>query len=146
MLQKIKQATITLVATMLLAFPVLAPVTVHAVTSDPLTNGLCNGLDNAQGGDADPNSENASCTTGDTETTGRINNIIHLVINLFSLIVGAVSIIMIIYGGFKYITSGGNDSSVSGAKNTIVYALIGLVIVALAQVIVRFVLAKATSV
>jgi hypothetical protein len=53
---------------------------------------------------------------------------------------------MIIYGGFRYVTSGGNDASVSGAKNTIIYALIGLVIVALAQVIVHFVLAKALTV
>ena len=52
---------------------------------------------------------------------------------------------MIIVGGFKYITSGGNDGNVSTAKNTILYAVIGLVIVALAQIIVRYVLGKATG-
>ena len=52
---------------------------------------------------------------------------------------------MIIVGGFRYITSGGNDTSVTSAKNTILYAIIGLVVVALAQLIVRFTLSKLTS-
>ncbi|MEK7561344.1 MAG: pilin [Patescibacteria group bacterium] len=62
------------------------------------------------------------------------------IINLISIIVGVVAVIMIIFGGFKYITSGGKEESVKGAKNTILYGLIGLVIVALAQIIVKFVL------
>jgi len=74
----------------------------------------------------------------------RVNEIIKLVINFFSFIVGVVAVIMVIIGGFKYITSGGESSNVAGAKNTILYAIIGLIIVALAQVIVRFVLGKAT--
>jgi hypothetical protein len=52
---------------------------------------------------------------------------------------------MIIYAGFRYVSSGGNDDAVKGAKNTILYAIIGLVIVALAQIIVHFVLAKTTK-
>jgi len=147
MFKKLKEIIVTLAASTLVLTPVLATATAHAV--DPhntaTTNALCNGLDNANGGDVtDPSAANTTCTSDSSSNTS-INNVIHTVINLFSLIVGAVSIIMIIYGGFKYVTSGGNDSSVGSAKNTIVYALIGLVIVALAQVIVRFVLAKATA-
>jgi hypothetical protein len=52
---------------------------------------------------------------------------------------------MIIWGGLKYITSGGDSGNVTGAKNTILYAIIGLIIVALAQFIVRFVLSKTTG-
>jgi hypothetical protein len=52
---------------------------------------------------------------------------------------------MIIWGGFKYITSGGDSNNVSGAKNTIIYAIIGLVIVALAQLIVHFVISQSTA-
>ena len=69
-------------------------------------------------------------------------------INIFSLVVGVVSVIMIIIGGFRYIISGGDSSSVQGAKNTILYAIVGLLIVVFAQVIIRFVLtnvAPATS-
>jgi hypothetical protein len=56
-----------------------------------------------------------------------------------------VAVVMIIIGGLKYITSGGDSGNVTGAKNTILYAIIGLVIVALAQFIVRFVLSKTTG-
>jgi hypothetical protein len=86
----------------------------------------------------------ASATS--SNSTSAVSTLINEVITIFSWVVGSISIIMIIYGGFRYVTSGGNDQSVSGAKNTIVYALIGLVIVALAQVIVHYVLAKATTV
>ena len=61
------------------------------------------------------------------------------------VIVGVVAVIMIIVGGLKYITSGGDSGNISGAKNTILYAVIGLIFVALAQVIVRFVLARSTN-
>jgi len=71
-----------------------------------------------------------------------VANTIKVVINILSLIVGVVAVIMIIIGGFKYIISGGDSNSISSAKNTILYAIIGLVIVALAQVIVKFVLQK----
>jgi hypothetical protein len=49
---------------------------------------------------------------------------------------------MIIVGGVKYITSQGESSNITAAKNTILYAVIGLVVVALAQIIVRFVLER----
>lgn len=78
-------------------------------------------------------------------TTG-INNLITTIVNVFSIIVGVVSVIMIIYGGFRYVTSGGDSSNVTSAKNTIIYAIIGLVVVALAQFIVQFVLDKVTAV
>ena len=47
---------------------------------------------------------------------------------------------MIMVGGLKYMTSQGDSANVASAKNTILYAVIGLVVVALAQVIVKFVL------
>ncbi|HUS25862.1 MAG TPA: hypothetical protein VMY99_00765 [Nevskiaceae bacterium] len=63
-------------------------------------------------------------------------------INLFSAIVGIAAIVMIIVSGFKYITSQGDGNAVHTARNTLVYAVVGLVVVAMAQFIVRFVLAK----
>ena len=62
------------------------------------------------------------------------------IVNIFSVIVGAVSVIMIIYGGFRYIISGGDSGRVGNAKNTLIYAVIGLIIVVLAQLIVHFVI------
>jgi len=67
------------------------------------------------------------------------------VVNIFSLLVGIVAVIMIIYGGFRYITSGGESGAVGNAKNTIIYAIIGLILVALAQTLVHFVLNAASG-
>ncbi|HCM52256.1 TPA: hypothetical protein DIS56_03975, partial [Candidatus Saccharibacteria bacterium] len=81
---------------------------------------------------------------GDTGVE-KFNKVIRGVINTLSLIVGIVAVVMIIIGGLRYITSGGSDTSVTSAKNTILYAIIGLIIVALAQIMVRFVLRQITG-
>lgn len=80
-----------------------------------------------------------------TNPATRINTTVDNVINLLSIAVGIAAVIMLILGGFRYVTSSGNQETVKAAKNTITYALIGLVIVALAQLIVNFVLNKATQ-
>jgi hypothetical protein len=59
---------------------------------------------------------------------------------LVSMAVGAVSVIMIIVGGLKYIMSSGDPANTASARNTILYAIIGLVIAIAAQAIVLFVL------
>ena len=79
---------------------------------------------------------------GDPADTGRVNGALSLAINIFSLIVGIIAVIMIIIGGLKYITSAGDSNGVNSAKNTILYAVVGLIIVVLAQVIVRFVIER----
>lgn len=79
-----------------------------------------------------------SCDKTNAET--QVNNAVAVAVNILSLVVGITAVIMVIVGGFKYITSSGDSNSVNSAKNTILYALVGLVIVALAQVIVKFVL------
>jgi hypothetical protein len=71
--------------------------------------------------------------------------LVKAIINLLSVLVGAVSVIMIIIGGFRYVVSNGDSNGVSGAKNTILYAIVGLVIVLFAQVIVAFVIDRATT-
>jgi Type IV secretion system pilin len=90
--------------------------------------------------DAEKEAYARACGVGGNST--KIENVIKTIINILSAIVGAVSIIMIIIGGFKYITSSGDSNNVSSAKNTIIYALVGLIIVAFAQVIVQFVLER----
>jgi len=57
-------------------------------------------------------------------------------------ITGAISVIMIVIGGLKYVFSAGDSAGVQSAKNTILYAIIGLVVTLFAQVIVSFVLSK----
>lgn len=126
-------------AVTLVAVPVAVPALASAASSD-IQNCL------AQGTNLDATGNGASCTNTNTDQGAtNINNIIKTIINIFSLIVGIVAVIMIIVGGFRYITSGGDSGNVSSAKNTIIYAIIGLVIVALAQFIVQFVLNKVTN-
>lgn len=60
--------------------------------------------------------------------------------NVLLFIVGAISVIMIIIGGLRYVISGGDSANVSAAKNTILYAVIGVVVALLAYAIVNFVL------
>jgi len=71
-----------------------------------------------------------------------IENLIKTVLNVLSAIVGAIAVIMIIIGGFRYVTSAGDSNTASSARNTILFAIVGLIIVAFAQIIVRFVLQK----
>lgn len=136
MFKNIRNLIVGLVtAISLVAVPVAVPALAAAAPS--IQDNLCAGANlsvNSGGGCADT-----------SQGTDKINSIITTVINIFSLVVGVVSVIMIILGGFRYITSGGDSSNVSSAKNTIIYALIGLVVVALAQFIVQFVLNKVTQ-
>lgn len=67
---------------------------------------------------------------------------IKLVINVLLFLIGAVSVIMIIIGGIRYVLSGGDSTQITGAKNTILYAVIGLVVALLAYAIVNFVVTQ----
>ncbi len=72
----------------------------------------------------------------------RTESLVQNIVNVLSVFVGIVATIMIMVGGFKYITSQGDSGNISGAKNTILYAIVGLVVVVFAQIIVRFVISK----
>lgn len=90
----------------------------------------------------------ANQASGSTGTTGPgqgVQNTIKDVINILSLVGGALAVIMLIVGGLRYVLSAGNPETTKAAKNTIIYALVGLVIIAVAQIIVQFVLNKATN-
>jgi cytochrome bd-type quinol oxidase subunit 2 len=131
---KISALAASFLAPLLLGFGMAVPV----FAQSSIQSGLCTGA-NLQFTD----NPTDSCTS--TDATAKINNLIHSIVNLLSAIVGIVAVIMIIVGGLRYITSGGNDTSVTSAKNTILYAIIGLIIVALAQLLVRFTLNKITN-
>ncbi len=81
-------------------------------------------------------------TTDCPDRSSNVNNLLTTVINIFSVAIGFIAVIMIIISGLRYVTSAGDSNATSGAKNTLLYAVVGLVIVVLAQVIVRFVLSK----
>jgi len=96
---------------------------------------------------ADNTSTEAACQglpggcSADPGTT--VQNNANFVIDLFSWIVGVASIFMIIFGGFRFVTSGGDSGKISSARNTVLYAVVGLIVVAVAQIIVIFVVGHA---
>ena len=68
--------------------------------------------------------------------------IFRTVTNILLFLVGAVSVIMLIIGGIRYVVSGGDQSAVTAAKNTILYAIVGIVVAFLAYAAVNFVVSS----
>lgn len=142
MIQQIKNKLLILGLFLMFALS-FAPATVYAGHGGGhIIGGVCKGADELKLTTGD---QGDTCDINTTGSTSGVNSLIRRIINIISVIVGIVAVIMIIFAGFRYITSGGKQESVSAAKNTILYAVIGLVIVALAQVIVRFVLSASTG-
>ena len=133
-----KKLAISLLASLSLMFAVALPVA--AVDCNAANLSAADALQCGANG-ASGNNDATSKTATDS-----VNNLLSTVLNLLSVVIGLVAVIMIIVAGFKYITSGGKEDSVKSAKNTILYAIIGIVVVVLAQVIVQFVLNKATPI
>ena len=75
----------------------------------------------------------------DAQTDGAITN----AIEFFFILAGIIAVIMIIIGGYWYVLSGGDPQKTKKAKDTILYAVVGLVISLSAWVIVGFVLGRA---
>ncbi len=86
--------------------------------------------------------EGANAAHGDGQPTMLFGNggIISTITNIMLFIAGALAVIMIIIGGIRYATSGGNAASVTAAKNTILFSVIGLVVAIAAFAIVSWVL------
>lgn len=103
-----------------------------ASPADDAKGAVCDGIGDTVG---------ASCDAGGEELT----NIVGVVLEILSIIAGIVAVFAIVIAGFKYVTSGGDAGKLSSAKSTLIYAIVGLVIVASAQFIVQFVLGSATA-
>lgn len=70
----------------------------------------------------------------------KVDNTFTTIINAAAIIAGTICVLLILIGGFRYVVSGGESGGVQGAKNTILYALIGLVVVVVARTLVVVVL------
>jgi len=147
-----KKSIKTLVLGLLLV-PVLAasvmPLTASAVKAD------CTGTAGLVNATADPSmcvplscqaltgASLGACTSKPTDGADNLfgsGGIFQTITNTALFIIGALSVIMLIFGGIKYTISGGEAKAVESAKNTIMYAVIGIVVALLAFAIVNFVL------
>ena len=80
--------------------------------------------------------------SADCDDGGAVTKLLKTIITIISWVAGIITIIMVIISGIKFTTSGGDSAKVTSAKGTLTYALIGAVVVILAQVIVKFVLGQ----
>ena len=71
-----------------------------------------------------------------------VQRVLEVALHLLSFVAGVIAVIMIIIAGLRYITSQGSSEATAGARNTIIYAVIGIAVVVLSQVIVRFVVSR----
>jgi len=72
-------------------------------------------------------------------------SIFNTIVNILLFLIGAISVIMLIIGGIRYTISAGDSGNVTAAKNTIMYAIIGLIVAFLAYAIVNWVLGALTN-
>lgn len=63
-----------------------------------------------------------------------------LILNGLLVLAGVVALVYLIIGGVRYITSGGDDDQIGQAKSTILYAIIGLIVIGVAAVAVNFII------
>ncbi len=89
----------------------------------------------------------ASCSKGNDTPDELIGDggVFQTITNVMLFLIGAISVIMLIIGGIRYTTSNGNTSQVEQAKNTIMYAIIGLIVAILAYAVVKFVTSTFTT-
>ena len=124
---------VSVILASLLALPVIAfGVTTLVADSASAQLDLESGINSAKG-------------TGTPDNVTEDDGLIKKVVNLLLWAIGIVSVIMIIIGGIRYATSNGDSTQVTAAKNTIMYAVIGLVIAIFAYAIVYFVFDQITA-
>jgi len=124
---KIMLAGLLVIPIIALSVSALAPSSAFAAC-DPSTFSATNGAGCAQG-------------NGQQDTLfGGSDSLFTKITNVALFLIGAISVLMLIYGGIRYTISGGDTAAVTSAKNTILYAIVGIVVALLAYAIVNFVL------
>ena len=81
---------------------------------------------------------------GDKNKADRVPTIIRTVVNVLLFIIGVFAVIMIVIAGLRFVTSNGDANTLSSAKNTIIYALVGLAVAVIDYAIVNFVVGQLT--
>lgn len=89
----------------------------------------------------------ASSAKGDEQPSVLFGNtgVFSEITNVLLFIIGAIAVIMIVIGGLRYVLSGGDAKQVEAAKNTILYAIIGIIVAILAYAAVNFVTSTFTT-
>lgn len=86
------------------------------------------------------NGLSSACSGGACNNKTDLQHIFGNIANVLIFLVGAISVIMMILGGLRYVISNGDQKNVTAAKDTILYAVIGLVVALASYAIVNFVI------
>ena len=70
------------------------------------------------------------------------NGLIMLIANVIAVVGGIASVVIIVLAGLRFVTAGGSSDDVAGARRTLIYAVVGLIIIVLSRTIVAFTLGK----
>jgi len=117
---------------------IILPVLIMGVVAVVIASGSVSALTLQEGAEA------ARCDGCPRDLFGD-TGVFKQVTNTILYIVGIIAVIMLIIGGIRYVISGGDSKKVTDAKNTVLYAIIGLVIAFLAFAIVNFVVSALPS-
>jgi len=128
----------------LLLVPIIALGVSVAAPSTPTAQAAC--TDVSSGADLSV-TNGAGCAQGNDQQADLFgtSGVFKTITNVLLFIIGAISVIMLIIGGIRYTVSGGDSGAVSSAKNTILYAIVGIVVALLAYAVVNFVLGSFTG-
>lgn len=136
-----------LLAGLLLCIICMLAVPLHAHAFDPFGRGGSDASVNC----ADGSNEQKStvCQTTNANPIAGPDGVLVKLTHVIAVFAGAVAIIMIIYAGFRYVTSGSDvstssrtDTDIAEAKNTLISAIIGLIVIVLAQAIITYVVSR----
>lgn len=130
-----------------LSAALLLPVAVMALILIPqpqpanaaFTGGASDGAGTARG------TGQADCLFGSQGENCQGDPLFKTISNVLLFIIGAVSVIMLIFGGVRYVVSGGDSTAVQNAKNTILYAIVGIIVSLLAFAAVNFVISSLSA-
>ncbi len=124
--------SLSLVVALLMGVVFLAPaMPAGAQSNEIITGELCSGPKVL-----DP----TACQPATAQSA--LGRILSIIVQTLVFIVGGISVIMIVIGGLRYVTSAGDPNTTKGAKDTVLYAVIGLVVAIIAQGLVTFVLSR----
>lgn len=127
------QLRITVLPTLYRFAPLIALGAIIAVLA--LSGGSAHAVSELQEG-ADASKGNGVAS----ELFGSDGGIFKTITNLLLFLIGAIAVIMLIIGGIRYVVSGGDQGAVTAAKNTILYAIVGIIVAFLAYAAVDFVI------
>jgi hypothetical protein len=109
-----------------------APIDASAVSWNPFDSVDCKGA----------TATSAICATKNPKSVTGSNGAIVTIANFMALIAGIAAVIILLIASIKYITADGDVKEIESAKNTIIYTVIGILVILFAKILVTYVVSK----